>query len=230
MAEVKKKKTVYFVIDASGSMQGKRAGIINTAMRGVFENVIPEIIAEQDNTVELSLAILLFSDRFNDGVKWILPKTLMEDIANSKVEWTDMPDADFYGGTPTGQGLLAVINDCKQASNGEIDYNAVAPAIILISDGDANTGNPSYEEVLEYGNKDNVNYSAYFRNAIKVAIGIDVTDKCREQLKKFGHVSTKMAGRGLEPYYDHSDKYADKLIEIIKSVTKLTSQCNKGLA
>ena len=29
MAEEKKKKSVYFVIDASGSMQGKRAGIIN---------------------------------------------------------------------------------------------------------------------------------------------------------------------------------------------------------
>ena len=75
MAEEKKKKTVYFVIDASGSMQGKRSGIINTAMRGVFENVIPEIIGAQDNKVELFLAILLFSDRFNDGVKWILPKT-----------------------------------------------------------------------------------------------------------------------------------------------------------
>lgn len=110
---------------------------------GVFENVIPEIIAAQDNKVELFLAILLFSDRFNDGVKWILPKTLMEDIANSNVKWTDMPDDDFYGGTPTGQGLLAVINDCKHATNGETDLNAAAPAIILISDGDANTGIPA---------------------------------------------------------------------------------------
>ncbi len=223
MAEEKKKKSVYFVIDASGSMQGKRAGIINTAMRGVFENVIPEIIAEQDTKVELSLAILLFSDRFNDGVKWILPKTLIEDIANSKVEWTDIPDTDFYGGTPTGQGILAVINDCKHASNGETDINAVAPAIILISDGDANTGTPSYEEVLEYENKGNIDYSAPFHYSVRVAIGIDVTDECRKRLKMFGQVSKKMAERGLNPYYDHSDKYDDKLIEIIKSVTKLTS-------
>ena len=223
MAEEKKKKTVYFVIDASGSMQGKRSGIINTAMRGVFENVIPEIIAAQDNKVELFLAILLFSDMFNDGVKWILPKTLMEDIANSNVKWTDMPDDDFYGGTPTGQGLLAVINDCKHATNGETDLNAAAPAIILISDGDANTGDPSYEEVLDYENKDNINYSEPFRHSVRVAIGIDVTTECKEQLKRFGKVSKKMADKGLEPYYDHSDKYDDKLIEIIKSVTKMTS-------
>lgn len=225
MPEEKQKKTIYFVIDASGSMRDRRAGIINTAMRGVFEDVIPDIISNSDNKLELSIAVLLFSDRFPDGVKWIMPKTSMESIANQNETWTDMSNDDFFGGTPTGQGILAVINDCNYTNNGEADFNTVAPAIILITDGGANTGTPSFEDVLEYENRSNVNYSEIFRHSIRVAIGIDVSDSDRiDQLKRFGKVSTGMAARGLKPYYDHSEKYADELIEIIKSVTKMSSQ------
>ncbi len=223
METVKKKKTIYFAIDASGSMADKRAGIVNTAMRGVFDDVIPEIIAESDSKLELSIAVLLFSDQFPDGVKWVIDKTNMEEIANNHISWTDLPQDLFYGGTPTGQGILAIINNCKSENRGEVDMCTVAPAIILISDGLANTGSPSYEEVLEYEDKAHVNYSDFFRHSIRVAIGIDVEDEGKEQLKRFGKVSKGMLAKGLKPYYDHSDKYQDELIEIIKSVTKMTS-------
>lgn len=48
-----------------------------------------------------------------------------------------------------GAEIKAVIDDITGGTNGDVDTNAAAPAIILISDGEPNGTNPTYEEVMQ---------------------------------------------------------------------------------
>ncbi len=201
-------------------MAGERAGIVNTAMKEVFDEVIPEVIAGSDSKLELSIAVLLFSDQFPDGVKWVIDEMDMEEIANDHISWTDLPQDLFDGGASIEDGILAVINNGNRM---EVDARTLAPAIILISDGGEPASYHSYDEVLEYEDKECVNYSIFFRHSIRVAIGIDVADEAREQVKRFGKIPKRMVSSGLRGYYDTSSKYQDVLIDIIKFVTETVS-------
>ncbi len=204
-------KVVYFLIDCSGSMAGPRADAVNYAMEKVVSEAIPAIRTQKNADLHLYFMAIGFS---GDGVFTIMDRTSLDDFNN----WDAISDAEFNGGTPTGQAILELIKDI-QGVRGDPLPDSSAPAIILISDGEPNGNNPTYEEVLEYGNKNHPNYNIPFARALRVAIGINVDDNGRESLKKFGSLTSKMKEAGIESYYDCSENYVDKLVEVLKSAT-----------
>ncbi|MBQ2717988.1 MAG: VWA domain-containing protein [Clostridia bacterium] len=208
-------KTVYFVIDCSGSMHGSRADAVNTAMQKVVQEAIPEIKAQKNNDLQISFKVLGFSDAFSGKVCELMPKTDLDDFT----DWDFIDQETFNGGTPTGAALQAVIDDLKGGNRGEPDMNAVAPAIILISDGEPNGSSPTYEEVLKCAEKGNPDEVKMFRKALRVALGICVDERGRESLVKFGKLSDKLEKAGYKSYYDCSDTYVDDFVNILKSMT-----------
>lgn len=208
-----KNKTVYFLIDCSGSMYGKRGDAVNAAMEEVVKNVVPEII-KQKSDIKIKFKVLGFSgDR---TIKQIVGETDLENFAKM---WKPIPSAAFDGGTPTGAAIQAVIQDIQGGIHGDKDPDALPPAIILISDGEPNGDNPTYDEVMECAVKGSDKEVEDFRRAIRVAIGMNVNESGRDSLKKFGKVSKKMEQNGIEAYYDCSDQYTEKFVEILKSAT-----------
>ena len=206
-------KTVYFLIDCSGSMHGNRADAVNRAMGKVVTEAIPSILASKNADLNITFCALGFSDAYQGGnVFTILPKTPLEQIS----QWDDIPQANFNGGTPTGAAIEAVINDLEGGAYGDYDPQTVAPVIILISDGLPNGQNPSYEEAL-------ANQSKMFVGSIRIALGMDVDDEGKQSLERFGKVSKRMSESGLATYYDCSENYVDKFVEILKHVTKIAS-------
>ena len=208
-------KTVYFLIDCSGSMYGNRGDAVNTAMQKVVNEAVPEIKATKNADLEISFMALGFSSAFKGDVFEIMPKTKLDDFT----QWDPIDPELFNGGTPTGAAIDRVIQDIEGGSRGDLDPTAVAPAIILISDGEPNGANPTYEEVLQCAVKGGDKEVKSFRKALRVALGMNVDEKGRESLKKFGGISRKMEEAGLESYYDCSEQYVDKFVEILKSVT-----------
>ncbi len=208
-------KTVYFLIDCSGSMYGTRADAVNTAMQKVVGEVIPEIKAQKNVDLNIKFSVLGFSDAHPNKVFEIMPKTDLDDFNT----WDPIDPETFNGGTPTGAAIQAVIQDILGGSRGEPDANAVAPAIILISDGMPNGDNPTYEEVLQCAVKGDPKEVVQFRRALRVALGINVDQEGRDSLMKFGKLSKKLESAGMAAYYDCSENYVDKFVEILKSVT-----------
>lgn len=209
-------KTVYFLIDCSGSMYGQRSDAVNIAMQKIVREAIPEIKTQKTPDLNLNFVVLGFSDAHEQQVFEIMPKTALDDF-NS---WDDI-DADlFNGGTPTGAAIEKVIEDLEGGGlHGDVDRNAVAPAIILISDGMPNGKNPTYEEVMQRAVKGDPKECRSFRRALRVAIGINVDEEGKQSLMKFGKLSEKMEAAGIASYYDCSDSYVSSFAEILKSLT-----------
>lgn len=208
-------KTVYFLIDCSGSMYGNRADAVNTAMEKVVSEAIPEVRKQKSADLNLQFMVLGYSSCFTNNVVVIIDRTDLDDFTT----WDRIENDMFNGGTPTGAALDEVIKDIQGGKRGEPDMNAVAPAIILVSDGMPNGTNPSYEEILQKAVKGDPNEVKNFRKALRVAIGMDVDSDGRDSLMKFGKVSRKMEQSGIKAYYDCSENYVDEFVEILKSVT-----------
>lgn len=214
-------KNIYFLIDCSGSMYGSRGDAVNTAMQKVVSEALPEIRRQKSADLDIYFTVLGFSDTgTNKKVFELMGRTALDDFT----QWDDIDPETFQGGTPTGEAIQTVIDDIVGGNRGDNDATAVAPAIILISDGLPNGKNPTYEEVLECDDKDSKKYVRAFHKSLRVALGMSVDDEGRESLKKFGSVSKKMADAGLCGYYDCSEQYVNEFVEILKSATIKASE------
>ena len=154
----RRKMTLFFVIDTSGSMVGSKIGSVNDAI----ENVLPMIgeISDENPDAEINVAALEFST----GTRWLYdePKDAKEFI------WQKV-DAD----------VLTSLGEACQELNKKLSRNGgfmsspsgcFAPAIILLSDGGPTDNFPAGLAQLQ-GN-------SWFKSAIKVAIAIgDDADK-----------------------------------------------------
>lgn len=209
------RKTVYFVIDCSGSMRGNRGDAVNMAMEKVAQEVVPEIKASKNADLELTFKFLGFNSVHPNQVFTLMPDCDVDNFTS----WNPIPPETFNGGTPTGVALKMVADDITGANFGDAPRDAVAPAIILISDGLPNTGTPSYEEMIECTDKTSPKCIPQFRKALRITLAMDVDDVGRESLKKFGKVSRRMEAEGIESYYDCTGDYAANFAEILKSVT-----------
>ena len=131
MEMTKSTKTIYFVIDCSGSMYGARADAVNVAMEKVAREAIPKIKADKGSQIDCRFKFLGFSDGFNGKVVELMSPATLDTFK----AWKKIPQTSFRNGTPTGAALQAVIDDLEGAQNGDRDMNAPAAAIILVSDG-----------------------------------------------------------------------------------------------
>lgn len=160
----RRKMTLFFVIDKSGSMAGSKIGSVNDAI----ENVLPMIgeISDENPDAEINVAALEFST----GTRW-----LYDEPKEAK---------DFIWQKVEADGLTSLGEACEEL-NKKLSRNGgfmsspsgcFAPAIILLSD-----GGPT--DNFEGGLK-SLQGNSWYKNAIKIAIAIG-DDADKEVLKQF---------------------------------------------
>lgn len=159
----RRKMTLFFVIDKSGSMAGSKIGSVNDAI----ENVLPMIgeISDENPDAEIDVAVLEFST----DTHWL---------------YNEPKDArDFIWQQVEADGLTSLGEACeelnKKLSRGGFmssPSGCFAPAIILLSDGGPTDNYESGLKTLQ-GN-------SWFKNAIKIAIAIG-DDADKDVLKQF---------------------------------------------
>ncbi len=155
--------TLFFVVDASGSMDGSKMGTLNAAV----EEVIPEIrkISGENADAAIKIAVLEFSS----GARWITPAPMdAEDFT-----WSFL-DAD--GLTDFGEACKALNEKLSRKAFMSDAAGSFAPAIFLLSDGEPTD---DYKPELEKLKQNN-----WFRKAIKVAVAIG-DDANRDVLGEF---------------------------------------------
>ncbi len=160
----RRKMTLFFVIDTSGSMVGSKIGSVNDAI----ENVLPMIgeISDENPDAEINVAALEFST----GTHWLYdePKDAKEFI------WQQV---EAEGLTSLGEACEEL--NKKMSRNGGFmssPSGCFAPAVILLSD-----GGPT--DNFEAGLK-SLQANSWFKNAIKIAIAIG-DDASKDVLKQF---------------------------------------------
>lgn len=160
----RRKMTLFFLIDTSGSMLGSKIGSVNDAI----ENVLPIIgeISDENPDAEINVAALEFST----GTRWLYdePKDAKEFI------WQQV---EAEGLTSLGEACEE-LNKKLSRTGGFMSSpsGCYAPAIILLSDGGP-TDNFEKGLKLLQGN-------SWFKNAIKIAIAIG-DDADKEVLRQF---------------------------------------------
>lgn len=206
-------KTIYILIDCSESMGGSRVAMVNHTMHKIFGEVFPAALAENFTSLDIYVKVIGFAPTgLENNVFEIIPKTNI----NACAGWVDMTHDMFKGKTPIGEAIKAIIYYDILGGIGEPHINEVIPLVIVISDGLSDCGNPTYDEVLEWGDKTSDKYVGAFRKTFRVAIGIDAYGIGRENLKKFGSISKRMELRGIKSYYDCSEEYVDALVDILR--------------
>ncbi len=155
--------TLFFVVDASGSMDGSKMGTLNAAV----EEVIPEIrkISGENADAAIKVAVLEFAS----GARWITP--------------APMDAADFSWSFLNAGGLTDFGQACRQLDE-KLSRKAFmsdvagsfAPAIFLLSDGEPTD---DYQPELKKLKENN-----WFKKAIKVAVAIG-DDANRDVLAEF---------------------------------------------
>lgn len=160
----RRKMTLFFVIDTSGSMIGSKIGSVNDAI----ENVLPMIgeISDENPDAEINVAALEFST----STHWLYdePKDAKEFI------WQQV---EANGLTSLGEACEEL--NKKMSRNGGFmssPSGCFAPAVILLSD-----GGPT--DNFEAGLK-SLQGNSWFKNAIKIAIAIG-DDADKDVLKQF---------------------------------------------
>lgn len=162
----RRKMILFFLIDTSASMSGKKIQSVNDAI----ENVLPIIgeISDENPDAEINIAAM----KFSTGADWV---------------YNEPKEAkDFIWQTVSPEALTSLGEACRELSrklsrtNGFMPTSTgsgyYAPAIILLSDGGPTDDFQGGLKVL----KEN----SWFKNAIKVAIAIG-NDADENVLKDF---------------------------------------------
>jgi uncharacterized protein YegL len=160
----RKAMTLFFVVDASGSMAGSKIGAVNAAI----ENVIPDLkdISEGNADARIKVAALEFSN----GARWITDNGPVE------VEQFYWNYIDAGGVTDLGAAFKALNEKLSTNAFMREATSSYAPVIFLMSDGDPVDDWQSGLNILKQNN--------WFKVGIKAAIAIG-DDANKEVLKAF---------------------------------------------
>lgn len=143
--------TLFFVVDTSGSMSGERIASLNVAVR----EVLPMISDLSVNNADAKIKVAALE--FSSGTEWMYDKP----IEAENFQWRDL---EAGGLTDMGEACIELASKLSTKAFMAEPMGSYAPAIILLSDGEATD---DFERGLEKlkGNK-------WFKAAIKVAIAI----------------------------------------------------------
>jgi uncharacterized protein YegL len=155
---------LFFVIDASGSMDGSKIGAVNTAI----QEVIPAIrdVSEENADAQIKIAALEFSS----GTRWLTPQG---PIPAESFSWNFI---DASGVTDFGAACKALNEKLSTKAFMKEATGSFAPAIFLLSDGEPTD---DWQNGLAELKKNN-----WFKAAIKVAVAIG-DDANKDVLKEF---------------------------------------------
>lgn len=157
--------TLFYLVDASGSMSGTKIGTVNAAMEECIP-LLKEVAADNDDA-EIKVAILQFSS----GCQWVTPESGPQDLEN--IKWNDVQAG---GLTDFGAALLELDDKLSREKFLKSQTGAYAPVILLLSDGEPTD---DWEKGLKTIQNNN-----WFKNAIKIAIDIE-SGSNRDVLTKF---------------------------------------------
>ena len=154
---------LFFLVDTSGSMEGSKIGVLNSAI----EEVIPEIreISSENADALIKIAVLEFSD----NAKWLTSAPM--DV--SDYSWNYLNAGGFTTFGAACRELNAKLS--RDAFMNDV-AGSYAPAIFLLSDGE-----PTDEYMDSLAELKNNNW---FKKAIKAAVAIG-DDANRDVLKEF---------------------------------------------
>jgi uncharacterized protein YegL len=156
--------TLFFVIDASGSMRGSKIGAVNAAI----DEVIPALkeVSEVNADAEIKVAILAFSS----GAYWLTPNGPIE---LDNFFWDHINAA---GVTDLGAACKALNEKLSTKGFMREASGSFAPAIFLMSDGEPTD---DWEDGLNILKQNN-----WFKAGVKVAVAIG-DNANKEVLKAF---------------------------------------------
>lgn len=154
-AIVKREMVLFFLIDQSGSMAGKKIGAVNTAIR----EVLPEIRGIGGSDAEIKVAALQFSS----GCKWMYQSPIPVD----DFQWVPI---EAYGVTDMGEAFKELAAKMSKNAFLKSPSASVAPAIFLMSDGQPTDDYASGLELLKN--------NRWFKHSIKVAVAIGDDADC----------------------------------------------------
>jgi uncharacterized protein YegL len=155
---------LFFVIDASGSMDGSKIGAVNTAI----EEVIPAIkeVSDENADAQIKVAALEFSS----GARWI---TSSGPVEVDQFRWNYI---DAGGVTDLGAACKSLNEKLSTKAFMNEATGSFAPAIFLLSDGEPTD---NWEKDLQTLKQNN-----WFKAAVKVAVAIG-DDANKDVLKEF---------------------------------------------
>jgi uncharacterized protein YegL len=155
---------LFFIIDASGSMDGSKIGAVNTAI----EEVIPAIreVSDENADAQIKVAVLEFSS----GARWI---TAGGPVEADQFRWNFIEAA---GTTDLGAACKALNEKLSQKAFMQEATGSYAPAIFVLSDGEPTD---DYSPAL-----DTLKQNNWFKAAVKVAVAIG-DDANKDVLKEF---------------------------------------------
>ncbi|GHU52437.1 hypothetical protein AGMMS49975_08200 [Clostridia bacterium] len=149
--------TLFFIIDTSGSMAGKKIGTLNETIN----NLIPEVrrISSDNADAKINIAVL----KFSTYSEWAFPKP----VEAESFTWKYL---DTGGLTDLGAACLELNSKLSRKTGFmEAASGSFAPTIFLLSDGYPTDDYLSGINQLKSNN--------WFKSAIKVAIAIGDADE-----------------------------------------------------
>ena len=158
----RKSLVMFFLIDTSGSMEGRSIAAVNDAMREVLPDI--QDISNNNADVKIKLAVMSFSS----GTNW---------------ETTEPQELDSYRWEDLEAGGVTDMGAAFRELNSKLDRNAFLqdpagvkmPVIILISDGEPTDDFREGLNVLQQ--------NKWYKRSIKVALGVD--DANMDVMKEF---------------------------------------------
>jgi uncharacterized protein YegL len=155
---------LFFIIDASGSMDGSKIGAVNTAI----QEVIPAIrdVSEENADAQIKIAALEFSS----GARWLTPSG---PVLAENFSWNFI---DAAGVTDFGAACRALNEKLSTKAFMQEATGSFAPALFLLSDGEPTDEWQSALQTLRQNN--------WFKAAVKVAVAIG-DDANKDMLKEF---------------------------------------------
>ena len=143
---------MFFLIDTSGSMEGRSIAAVNDAMR----EVLPDIQDISNNNADAKIKLAVMS--FSSGTNW---------------ETTEPQELDSYRWKDLEAGGVTDMGAAFKELNSKLDRNAFLqdpagvkmPVIILISDGEPTDDFREGLKVLQQ--------NKWYKRSIKIALGVD---------------------------------------------------------
>ena len=159
--------TLFFMVDTSGSMSGRKIGAVNESIQEVLPMINDISAANPD--AEIKVAALQFSS----GTSWVYDEPKLA----SDFVWQDV---SAMGSTDLGEACRELCSKLSKSGFMKSASGSYAPAIILLSDGEPTDDFDSGLAKLQENN--------WFKHAIKIAIAIG-DDANKEKLAQFNGTS-----------------------------------------
>lgn len=194
----RKSMVMFFLIDTSGSMEGRSIAAVNDAMR----EVLPDIQDISDNNADASIKLAVMS--FSSGTNWETPQP----VELGSYKWNDLVAG---GVTDMGEAFKEL--------NSKLDRNAFlqdtmgvkAPVIIMISDGEPTDDYKAGLKALQQ--------NKWYKRSIKIALGVDDANM---------DVMSDFTGSTESAIYLKDKSLLKKLIHVVSVTSSTVGSKNAG--